>query len=501
MYLPQKDNARSISNVKNGFTLIEVMVVVLIIALIASFAMISYTSIRVKSRDIRRVTSINTLHTALNAYYKDHGEYPAIITPGQTFRNSTNTKTYLDEVPFNPQPRTDHNCPDSEFVYKVSTDKQSYSLSVCTGADNNPNKGKLIYSTKEGIFHCGDTITDRDGFTYKTVSIGTQCWMAENLRTRTLPNGSCINTQKRCQGNPRNCEKDINCPPYLCINYNDTMSESTCSWLFNGIEYSSSSRADGLDCSSTTILQGTTADCDAGRTLYSPYEALQCQNSSAGNGLGGCLAPTDTDVMCCAKKPGTGNDFGAKGEWRSNQNVQGLCPDGWHIPSDGEFSTLEIYLTDTPLDCNPNRSLEDGFTPAWQCEGAGKKLKAKNSDTCPDCGESGFNAQLIGSRMEENRDEWYSSCLTEPDLYPPLLPDRCRNIPGNHPAYNYFPVRTLFRDYGTIGTFITSNIGNSSDLSGANAVIREVNSTTNKVSRRGVNISYGPAFSVRCIKD
>lgn len=485
MYLPQKDNAKLISNVKNGFTLIEVMVVVLIIAIIASFAMISYTSVRVKSRDIRRVTSINTLHTALNAYYKDHGEYPAIITPGQIFRNSTNTKTYLDEVPFNPQPRTDHNCPDSEFVYKVSTDKQSYSLSVCTGADNNPNKGKLIYSTKEGIFHCGDTITDRDGFTYKTVSIGTQCWMAENLRTRTLPNGSCINTQKRCQGKPRNCEKDINCSPNSCINYNATMSESTCSWLSNGIEYSSSSRADGLDCISTgeTVIpgmfnQGTTADCDAGRTLYSPYEALQCQNSSGGSGLGGCEATTNADVMCCAIKPGTGNDSGVKGEWRSNQNVQGLCPDGWHIPSDKEFSTLEIYLTDTGV-CNPNR------TEGWECQGAGEKLKVN--------GSSGFNAQLTGRRESGYNGDTESSCLPAPSLPEP--------IPGRCVAYNYFPVRTLFKHYGTFATFITSNIGNQVETDGATTIIREVSLAEPGVRRRGLNISYGPAFSVRCIKD
>ncbi|QQS60224.1 hypothetical protein IPN41_03855 [Candidatus Falkowbacteria bacterium] len=43
-------------------------------------------------------------------------------------------------------------------------------------------------------FVCGQTIYDRDSFSYKTVQIGNQCWMAENLKTKTKPNGACINS-------------------------------------------------------------------------------------------------------------------------------------------------------------------------------------------------------------------------------------------------------------------------------------------------------------------
>ena len=53
----------------------------------------------------------------------------------------------------------------------------------------------LSYSFKASAVEdtCGDPITDRDGFTYKTVHIGDQCWLGENLRTKSKPNGSCIN--------------------------------------------------------------------------------------------------------------------------------------------------------------------------------------------------------------------------------------------------------------------------------------------------------------------
>lgn len=63
---------------------------------------------------------------------------------------------------------------------------------------------------------CGDTlIDDRDGKTYDTVLIGTQCWMAENLNIGTRVDGSgnqgtdcdtAANIDKYCYGDStENC--------------------------------------------------------------------------------------------------------------------------------------------------------------------------------------------------------------------------------------------------------------------------------------------------------
>ena len=432
-----KNNKISRSKLINAFTLVEIMVVVLIIVVISTLAMVSFTSTRVKSRDIKRVTNINTLQTALNAYYKDHGVFPAAITPGMPLRNTSNTKIYLDEVPFNPQPQADHNCSNLEYIYKVSADKQAYSLSACIGADNNPNKSKLIFGTKEGIFHCGDKITDRDGFTYGTVTIGSQCWMSENLKTKTTPNGNCLNSFGGLRI-PTDSSKIPTAPD--------------CTWTNStGTIYGSYSILDARDCVSTSGAQGTEADCVAGRALYRVYDALQCPWTAA------CSSTSLTDVMCC------------NGSWVSNKNVKGICPEGWHVPTEDEFSTLEKLLATNPLAaCNPLRT--PGPPPVGaEYECAGAEIKLRDS--------LGFNAKSIG---------WRSGTTDSPGSV----------LPNTAPSYLSFPVATQFKYYGLGDRFITTNV----DITANTGYIRTIDSSVG-VSRKGINYSTGRAFSLRCLKD
>lgn len=89
------------------------------------------------------------------------------------------------------------------------------------------------------------------------------------------------------------------------------------------------------------------ANCDSGGGLYSWDEAMQYSNT---------------------------------------EGTQGICPSGWHIPTDAEQYTLENYLKDPGQNCLPNRTGFDSLS----CSKAGKKLKSG--------GTSGLNFPLVGNR-------------------------------------------------------------------------------------------------------
>lgn len=61
---------------KQGFTLVELLVVVAIIGLLTGMVVISIQHVKAKARDAQRVSDINSLATALALYHNDFNAYP-----------------------------------------------------------------------------------------------------------------------------------------------------------------------------------------------------------------------------------------------------------------------------------------------------------------------------------------------------------------------------------------------------------------------------------------
>jgi uncharacterized protein (TIGR02145 family) len=170
--------------------------------------------------------------------------------------------------------------------------------------------GNEVSFTTSSSGSCGQPFTDvRDGKTYNTVLIGSQCWMSQNLNLGTKIQG----TQE--QTNNGTIEK-----------YCDNNDEANC-----------------------TIYGG----------LYQWNEMMQ---------------------------------------YVTTPGVKGICPTGWHIPTDGEWCTVTQFL-DPSVNCG---------VPGWSGTNAGGKMKSTGTIqagtglwNAPNTGatnESGFTAVPAGRR-------------------------------------------------------------------------------------------------------
>ncbi|MCX6793054.1 MAG: prepilin-type N-terminal cleavage/methylation domain-containing protein [Candidatus Falkowbacteria bacterium] len=263
---------------KSGFTLIELLVVIAIIGVLSTMVIVALGNARSKSRDAKRVADIKQISTALELYYADNNSYPTIITLGNSLVSPDGTKTYMAKIPSNPTPRNDGSCGAGDYSYSIDSNNSFFSVSVCLGsASSNINAGLASYSPN-GLFNCGQKISDVDGNQYDTVQVGSQCWMKQNLNT-----GVRINS----------CSSGVGCP-----------SGGPVDQLDNGIieKY---------------CYADLSSNCNTYGGLYQWSEAIQYIN--------GATNATDWSPVPSA-------------------NVRGVCPIGWHIPTDNEFKNLEMYL-------------------------------------------------------------------------------------------------------------------------------------------------------------
>ncbi|MBL8029876.1 MAG: type II secretion system protein [Candidatus Doudnabacteria bacterium] len=87
-------------NKNSGFTLIEILVVVAIIALLSSIALIGLMSAREKSRNVKRLGDMTQMNTALELYNAQNKGYP----PSVNGVPQGMTPTFLTGLPRSPIP-------------------------------------------------------------------------------------------------------------------------------------------------------------------------------------------------------------------------------------------------------------------------------------------------------------------------------------------------------------------------------------------------------------
>lgn len=65
-----------------GFTIVELLIVIVVIGILAALVVTTYTGIQKKARDTERKTDINAIHGQVEAYQAQNGKYPFLGNPG-----------------------------------------------------------------------------------------------------------------------------------------------------------------------------------------------------------------------------------------------------------------------------------------------------------------------------------------------------------------------------------------------------------------------------------
>lgn len=121
-------------NKKEGFTLIELMVTISIMAILSATAMIVYSGVTAKARDTQRIKDLTTIRQALELYRADLHNYPSSLDLiNGSITNCTGVSgctipsvTYLKQMPQDPM------MPGRNYAYSVT----SSGFILCARSEN-----------------------------------------------------------------------------------------------------------------------------------------------------------------------------------------------------------------------------------------------------------------------------------------------------------------------------------------------------------------------------
>lgn len=75
-----------------GFTIVELLIVIVVIGILAALVVVTYSGIQQKARDTERKTDVNALHGQLEAYQAQNGKYPTLANANDSAWRTTNMK-------------------------------------------------------------------------------------------------------------------------------------------------------------------------------------------------------------------------------------------------------------------------------------------------------------------------------------------------------------------------------------------------------------------------
>ncbi len=82
----------SLKRKQSGFTIVELLIVIVVIGILAALVITTFSGIQQKARNTERETDVKSLHGQLEAYYASANAYPTLANLNDATWRSTNLK-------------------------------------------------------------------------------------------------------------------------------------------------------------------------------------------------------------------------------------------------------------------------------------------------------------------------------------------------------------------------------------------------------------------------
>lgn len=184
---------------QNGFTIVELLVVIVVIAILAAIVIVSYNGIQANARNAQTSSAVESYEKALEVYMQENGSYPSNsgclgtdypggycwhLNPGSTVSTALNNAllTVMNSLPM----------PSNKVFYTSSYNQTGaiFSVNSTTTLDGQPHKYWIAYTMEGGSTKCtvgpvASTSTwpnffsaaPASGYTETAGSDATLCWV------------------------------------------------------------------------------------------------------------------------------------------------------------------------------------------------------------------------------------------------------------------------------------------------------------------------------------
>lgn len=92
-----------LQNKNKGFTIVELLIVIVVIGILATLVIVTFTGIQQKARNSQRQTDINAVDSHVEAYYASAGNYPTFAQLTDSSWRASNLKGLDPEALIGPK--------------------------------------------------------------------------------------------------------------------------------------------------------------------------------------------------------------------------------------------------------------------------------------------------------------------------------------------------------------------------------------------------------------